>query len=209
MGMYEKILEGASRIFYKFGLSKISMDELAEQLGVSKKTIYNHFGGKEQLREEVLKYHNRSILEKVIKISEDKALSVMERLSTLQNTMMEEFGKLKEPAIQDIKRLAKDDIYWALDHHEQISKYFEKVMIEARELGFIKESVDVRLVIFSMKCIVRGMLSMKEGIPEGFVINVEMTDKIHNLFQEAMLTEKGLEELRAVRAGELGRILGK
>lgn len=209
MSKRDKILEGASQIFYRFGLSKISMDELAEQLGVSKKTIYNHFGGKEHLFEAVLRYYNSCILERVMQVSNTSSLSAMERLSALQAVMMEEFGKLQASALEEIKGLAKDDSYWNLVEHEQISNQFEKTLLEAREMGFIKESVDVKLVIFSMICIGRGMLSMKEDFLKGFEINAEMTNKIHGLFQEAILTEEGLRALNQVRAKEMERELSE
>lgn len=209
MSKRNKILEGAAEIFYRFGLSKISMDELAEQLGVSKKTIYNHFGGKEHLIEEVLGYYSSSILQQIMQVSEDSSLSVMERLHRLQNIMQEAFGRLKEPAIEDIKRGTQGESYWLLLPHQPISKQFEKTLLEARELGFIKESVDVKLVIFSMICIGRGMLSMEDELLKGFEINLEMTNKIHDLFQEAILTEEGLRALNEVRLKEMERDLSK
>lgn len=209
MSKRDKVLEGAAGIFYRFGLSKISMDELAEQLGVSKKTIYNHFGGKEHLIEEVMKFYSSSILQRVIQVSENSSLSVMERLHRLQNIMQEEFCRLKEPAIRDIKRGGKGDSYWNLLPHQPVSSQFEKVLLEARELGFIKESVDVKLVIFSMVCIGRGMLSMEDEQLKGFEISADIPSRVHALFQEAILTEEGLRALNEVRLKEMEKDLSE
>jgi len=43
------ILEGAIDVFIDMGYELTSMDKIAETAGVSKKTIYNHFGSKENL----------------------------------------------------------------------------------------------------------------------------------------------------------------
>src|SRR4029077_4050402 len=46
---------GAARVhFFSHGFRSVTMDDLAEELGVSKKTLYAHFRGKIQLLEAVL-----------------------------------------------------------------------------------------------------------------------------------------------------------
>lgn len=42
--------------FTKFGSKRFSMDDLAQSLGISKKTIYKHFGSKEELVTESLRF---------------------------------------------------------------------------------------------------------------------------------------------------------
>jgi AcrR family transcriptional regulator len=45
----QRILSTAQQIFLKTGFSKVTMDELANELGMSKKTLYKHFSSKEDL----------------------------------------------------------------------------------------------------------------------------------------------------------------
>nr|WP_297784212.1 TetR/AcrR family transcriptional regulator [uncultured Allomuricauda sp.] len=53
----KEILAYAIENFTKFGSKRFSMDELAKSLGVSKKTLYKHFGSKEILVQESLSYY--------------------------------------------------------------------------------------------------------------------------------------------------------
>ena len=48
------IIEGAESVFVEMGYDLASMDLIAKKAGVSKKTIYNHFGSKENLFESIL-----------------------------------------------------------------------------------------------------------------------------------------------------------
>ena len=48
------ILEAASNLFKECGFSDVSMDAIADRAGVSKRTVYNHFGSKEALFEAIL-----------------------------------------------------------------------------------------------------------------------------------------------------------
>ena len=49
--MREKILLGATDLFLNYGFKSVTMDDIANALGVSKKTIYQHFDNKTKLVE--------------------------------------------------------------------------------------------------------------------------------------------------------------
>ena len=45
----EKILTGCKELFSRYGIKNITMDEIAKQLGISKKTIYQEFPDKDSV----------------------------------------------------------------------------------------------------------------------------------------------------------------
>ena len=51
------ILETAGSLFRKFGVRSISMDEIASELGMSKKTLYQYVDNKTELVEKVLDHY--------------------------------------------------------------------------------------------------------------------------------------------------------
>ena len=53
MEMKERIQQKAHDLFHRYGVKSITMDEIAAQLGVSKKTIYQYFSDKHELVDEV------------------------------------------------------------------------------------------------------------------------------------------------------------
>jgi AcrR family transcriptional regulator len=48
-GMKERILETADRLFYLQGIRAIGVDTIAAEIGISKRTLYNHFPSKDAL----------------------------------------------------------------------------------------------------------------------------------------------------------------
>lgn len=50
--MKEKILEKATEMFLNIGFKSVTMDDISNELGISKKTIYTHFKNKNKLVEE-------------------------------------------------------------------------------------------------------------------------------------------------------------
>lgn len=59
---HEAILNAARKIFLKRGFMATSMDEVAQQANVSKKTVYGHFNNKKKLFEAMLSEHWNRLL---------------------------------------------------------------------------------------------------------------------------------------------------
>ena len=49
MEVKEYIVEEADKLFCQYGFKSVTMDDIAKHLGISKKTIYQHFSDKNEL----------------------------------------------------------------------------------------------------------------------------------------------------------------
>jgi AcrR family transcriptional regulator len=52
--MEEAIINKAGQLFFRYGLKSVSMDDVAKEAGISKKTIYQHYADKEHLINELV-----------------------------------------------------------------------------------------------------------------------------------------------------------
>ncbi len=57
--MQERILETADRLFYRHGIRAVGVDTVAAEVGISKRTLYNHFPTKDDL---VVAYLSRRLI---------------------------------------------------------------------------------------------------------------------------------------------------
>src|SRR6516225_5456758 len=55
MSIKERIQHKAGELFRRFGIRSVTMDEIAGQLGISKKTIYQFYSDKEALVQDIFK----------------------------------------------------------------------------------------------------------------------------------------------------------
>jgi AcrR family transcriptional regulator len=55
MSIAARILSGSKDLFTRFGIRSVTMDDIANHLGISKKTIYQHYADKDALVLEVVK----------------------------------------------------------------------------------------------------------------------------------------------------------
>lgn len=74
----EKLLKGAEDLFLKYGLRSVSMDDIARHLGISKKTIYQHFADKDEVVATVTKSHTNNLRQKFENIAAESKNAVEE-----------------------------------------------------------------------------------------------------------------------------------
>lgn len=82
MELEQKILEAAILVFHQKGM-KFTMDDLAKQLEISKKTIYTVFLNKEALFYGMVDYMFDSIKASEQAIVEDESLSLLEKIKKI------------------------------------------------------------------------------------------------------------------------------
>lgn len=88
MGQRETILEGTIRVFNEKGL-KFTMDDVARNLGMSKKTIYTIFRDKESLFYAMVDYMFDSIKESEKRIVADESLAAEEKIRRILGVIPE------------------------------------------------------------------------------------------------------------------------
>lgn len=111
----ERIIEGAAELFRTYGIKSVTMDSLANHLGMSKRTIYEIFSDKDELLIGVLKMmaeKQRDLVKKVLNESEN-AIAAIFRLLEINRDHFQNMS----PAFQaDMKRF----------HHEVLIKKSDK-----------------------------------------------------------------------------------
>ena len=86
MELREEILTGTMRVFNIKGL-KFTMDDLARELGISKKTIYTVFDNKEDMFLALVDYLFDAIKEEEAKVMEDASLDTTEKIRKILGVM--------------------------------------------------------------------------------------------------------------------------
>ncbi len=83
MDIKDRIIEGASELFKIYGIKSVTMDSLANQLGISKRTIYEVFADKDELLMAVLTRmakEQKGLVDKVLDESENSIIAIFRML---------------------------------------------------------------------------------------------------------------------------------
>ncbi len=112
--MKEKILEKATELFLNLGFKSVTMDDLANEMGISKKTIYTHYENKIRLVEE-------SALHLFYIISQG-----IDHICSLQKNPIEELYEIKKFVMLHLKDEKSSPQY-------QLQKYYPKIHQTVRQ----------------------------------------------------------------------------
>lgn len=93
MELRETILQGTIKVFNQKGL-KFTMDDIASNLGISKKTIYTVFADKEALFLEMVDYLFGSIKESERQVMESTEMSTLEKIRMILGVMPEGYREI-------------------------------------------------------------------------------------------------------------------
>lgn len=83
-GKHAAIMEAAKRMFVTHGFEGVSMDQIAAEAGVSKLTVYSHFGDKESLFAEAVRLHCEEGMPTMLFVAEPDT-PIRERLLAIGN----------------------------------------------------------------------------------------------------------------------------
>ena len=186
----EKILESAGSLFLKYGVKSISMDDIARELSISKKTIYQFFKDKNEL---VYLISERFLLaqkEKFDKIQVESKDSIeLLYLSTLH--AREIFEIINPYILFDIKKYYKEAWQLYLDFEKKIM--YESLITTLEhgiKQGLFREDIDVS-ILATLRMEEIKLAFDKDVFPDNRFSFKEVQYQILDHFFYGIMTEEG------------------
>jgi len=145
MDYRQRITEEAANMFRTYGIRAVTMDMLANQLGISKRTIYEIFRDKDELLRGVLKFmgeKQQELIKKVFGESEN----VVEAIFTLLDLMGAHFRKMSPAFKLDMEKY-HNDILAALRENDQMPYYIDNAEMLRRGMreGIFRDDINIEV----------------------------------------------------------------
>lgn len=141
----EKILEKAMKAFANRGIKAVRMDDIAQMMGISKRTLYELYENKEVLLYEGVKWY-KSMKEQEMQELTAKCSNVMDILLIVYKNKVIEFRQVNHNFYVDIskypmvKRLLEED---KKNHHQRSLAFIKRGVEE----GYFRPDVDYILCV--------------------------------------------------------------
>lgn len=146
----DRILESAQGKIFDRGFSKVTVDEIAEDLGMSKKTIYKFFPSKEDIMLGIVRMTMRHLEKQVVAIVEsDKPFE--EKFTSFLALLAKMTRKMSKPLQKDIqKHLPAVDREIEEFRREKIFGRLTPMFRQAKAEGFLREDLndDIFMMVF-------------------------------------------------------------
>src|SRR5690606_7004873 len=140
--MRGRILRQARLHFFAHGYSRFLMDELARELGMSKKTLYLHFAGKDEIVRAVIQDLAGEIRAAGERLAEDPELSFAEKMRGFVEALLERLAAVTPQIVRDLQRYAPP-LYAHLEEmrRKNIPIIFGRLLAEGQTEGFVRADV--------------------------------------------------------------------
>ncbi len=129
-----RIVRQAREHFFAHGYCQCTMDDLARELGMSKKTLYVHFTGKDQIMRAVIDQLSREIRADAEALLANRQLGFAEKLRGFAEGMVQRLAQLNPRTLRDLQRFAPELYQLTVEMRQKNIPYIFGRFIEEGQL---------------------------------------------------------------------------
>ena len=156
----QRIVEAARTHFFSHGFRSVTMDDLAEEMGVSKKTLYAYFPSKIALLEAVLANKFASLEAKLDEITRAYPQDFSAALHELLANTQRELDEIKPPFVRDMRQKAPH-VFKTVERRraDLIERFFGKLFVEGQRAGMVRNDLTAKLMIEILLAAVQAIVN--------------------------------------------------
>ncbi len=197
-----KILDIAYKLFLKQGYKNTTMDDIAQELTMSKKTLYKHFSSKIELLALAFEQLKTRLSLKVETVIENKYMPFTAKLKSMLTVIAADLATINPELLADLREHAPE-IWKELQEYIRESAYlrFQKLIQEGIEKGFVSDNINKSLVVLIYASAIQNLIDPKflSQFPSEMRDNMKLNtadiyDQAINIIYQGILTEDARKE---------------
>jgi AcrR family transcriptional regulator len=189
----ERIVQSATDKFLNLGISKVTLDEIASELRMSKKTVYKFFPSKDELLRAIV-HMMMARMERQISaiVSSDKPFP--EKMTELMSFAGKFVGRLSNQFIADMQRFAPA-LWKEVERfrREKIFSKLENMFVQAKEEGFLRKDLHHGLFMLMFLHSMQGIMNPQTLSQQSFSAQ-EAFKGIFKILFEGSLTDEARKQ---------------
>lgn len=186
-----RIIAAARRHFFAHGFRGVTMDDLAAELGMSKKTLYGSFPSKMDLLRAVLLDKFRSVEADLDHLSGQNGADVLVALREMLACVQRHAAEIQPPFVRDVRREAPEMFDLVQSRRRAvIQRYFGKLFDDGRRAGIVRRDIPARMMIEILLSATEAIINPAKMAELGLTPRTGF-GTIITVILEGVLTEKG------------------
>jgi AcrR family transcriptional regulator len=187
----QQIVNAARTHFFSHGFRRVTMDDLAEELGISKKTLYAHFPGKFDLLEAVLADKLTSVEATLKEVTRAHPDDFPATLRNLLAGTQRELDEIKPPFVRDMRQKAPD-VFKLVERRRRalIQRYMGRFFVDGQRVGMVRKDIPAKLIVEILLAMVQSIMNPPKMEELGMMPKEGYTG-ILKIVLEGALTPKG------------------
>ncbi|HMR42705.1 MAG TPA: TetR/AcrR family transcriptional regulator [Saprospiraceae bacterium] len=142
----QQILVQAESLFLRYGIKSVTMDDLARELGVSKKTLYQYIENKADLISQIILNHVEEETDCINSIC-DQTLNAVEQMLVIGKYVVQQLGKISPTVVYDLKKYYRQS--WELMemlHRQHVYQVIVKNIEKGIKEGLYRENLNTDVI---------------------------------------------------------------
>jgi len=186
-----RIVAAAAELFFSRGFVRVTADDIAAELGISKATLYKEFRSKEEILRASVRGFMDEIIVRVDTLIKDDSLSFVERLAALFSLLGSRISHLGPLFVRDIQK-SSPTVWKEIEEfrRDKIMKNFKTILAAGHEQGFFRGDVDSGLLLKMFLKLVEEFVNPTEILRSGRS-PTETFESVIKVFFQGILTDKG------------------
>lgn len=155
-----RIAQKADEMFRLYGFSKVTMEEIASNLGISKKTLYKHFSNKDHILKEIV-HANKCEVDKFIEdLMAQKKMPFIEKLKIFMNFIAKQAQKLEGPMVHDLMK-CNPEVWKDIEEFrsKKAYKHLSQLIEEGVESGIFRKDVDNSVIVVGYVASIHSLIN--------------------------------------------------
>ena len=142
------MIAAARREFFVHGFRRVSMDDLAAELRMSKKTLYASFPSKSSLVEAVLKAKFNDVEADLRRLALERSSDMEEGIRRFLQCVQRHTSEIHPPFVRDLGR-ETPELFRIVEHRRRrlIRRHVGALFHKGRKVGLIRKDIPVHLLI--------------------------------------------------------------
>jgi AcrR family transcriptional regulator len=183
-----RILNAARDQFYVYGFSKVTVDEIANKLRISKKTLYKFFPSKDELVHDVVRMTLKEMDACCTVLMDHSDISFVEKLKQLMSMVALQYSKISRHLIEDLEKNAPSAWKEIADYRTQhIQQNFKNLLAEGMQNGVFRSDLKQELVLLIYSNVIRNVIT-PEILSQVPFTAAEVFETIIEIMFEGILT---------------------
>ncbi len=182
-----RVVAVARRQFLAHGFRTVSMDDLAAELGMSKKTLYANFPSKNALIEAVLKDKFREVEADLAKLAQEQAAHVESALQQFFSCLQRHTAEIQPAFVRDIGR-ETPELFQLVEQkrRELIRRYFGGLFEDGKKTGMIRSDIPTHLIIEILLGAVQAIMNPAKLMELGLTVEQGYSSVIRLVLEGAL-----------------------
>jgi len=156
----QQIVSAARSHFFSHGFRSVTMDDLAEELAISKKTLYAHFPGKLDLLEAVLAAKFAGVESMLKEATRVHPRNFPATLHALLTGTQRELDEIKPPFVRDIRQKAPQAFKLVERRRAALfQRYFGSLLVAGQRAGMVRKDIPPDLILEILLAMVQGVMN--------------------------------------------------